>query len=140
MPILNSFDFYNHAPVSPGTNLAAAAVSTTAAGTVIPVAAGAGTGATVTIPTGATPNDTRGQFNVVTAGSPAAGVIATVFFSNAYSQLPGAFLVTALDTTASPVAPVKVSASSATATGFSVVTDATLTTAHTILINYEVVA
>lgn len=140
MPVTNSFDFYNHAPAAPGTTMTAAAVSTSVAGTIIPVAAGAGTGATISIPTGATPNDTRGQFNVVTAGTPAAGILATVFFTNPYGALPGAFLVTALDTTASPVAPVKISASSATQTGFSIATDASLTAAHTILVNYEVIA
>lgn len=138
MPALN-YDFYNHSAVAPGATYTTGATGTTAAGTVVPVAAGAGTGSSTAIITGSSPNDSRGQFNLVTAGTPAAGAVATVNFSAPYSQLPGCVVVTMLDTTASPAAPILCSASSVTQTGFSISTGA-LTTAHTYTVNYEVVA
>lgn len=131
-------DFYNHASPAPGVTFTAAAAATTAAGTIIPVLAGAGTGATTAIPTGATPNDTRGTFNLVTAGSPAAGVVATVFFANPYSQVPGAIQIGAFDTSGTPVG-ILCGVSGASQTGFSIVCGA-LTTAHTITFTYEVIA
>lgn len=138
MAALN-YDFYNHQSVTPGTTYTAGAALSTAAGTVIPVTAGAGVGSSTAIITGSSPNDTRGQFNLVAAGTPAAGVVTSVIFSAPYSQLPGAVLVNVLDTTASPVAPVAGVASAVSQTGFSVSTGA-LTAGRTYTINYHVVA
>lgn len=134
-----NFDFYNHSSVAPGTTYTTGASGSTAAGTVIPVAAGAGAGSSTAIITGSSPNDTRGQFNLVAAGTPAAGAVASVIFTSPYSQLPGAVLVNVLDTTASPVAPVAGVASAVSQTGFSVSTGA-LTAGRTYTINYHVVA
>lgn len=134
-----SFDFYNHATQAPGANYATGATGTSVAGTVVPVAAGAGTGSSTALITGASLNDTRGSFNLVTAGTPAAGAVATVNFTAPYASLPGAVVVNVLDTTASPAAPILAAPSSVTQTGFSISTGA-LTTAHTYTINYEIVA
>lgn len=137
---LQTIDTYQHAGQFPGANFTTAATGTTGAGTVVPNAAGSGAGSSTSLISGATLNDTRGSYNVVTAGSPAPGVISVVNFANPYGVLPGCVLVQALDTTASPAAPVAVAASSITQTGFSVSTSATLTTAHTVAIQYEVIA
>ena len=133
----STFDYYNHKNVAPGTTFTAAATGTTVAGTVVPVAAGAGTGSSTAIIAGSSPNDSRGQFNLVTAGTPAAGKVASLYFTNPYSQLPGAVNVTATDNTASPVAPVAVSPV-VTATGIDFYAGG-LTTAHTVTINYNVI-
>lgn len=134
---LVTYDAYNHQSVAPGTTYATGATGTTVAGTVVPVAAGAGTGSSTALITGATPNDTRGQFNLVTAGSPAAGAVAAVNFSAPYSKLPGSVIVTIYNVTDSTV--VAASASSVTAAGFNISTVA-LTTAKTYQINYQVEA
>lgn len=135
---VSSFDVYNHASVAPGTAYATGATGTTVAGTIVPVAAGAGTGSSVALITGINCNDTRGTFSLVTAGSPAAGAVCSVFFTNPYAAIPGAVQVQAFDTSGTPVG-ILVGASSVTQTGFSVVAGA-LTTAHTITITYEVIA
>lgn len=131
------FDYYNHQAVAPGTTYTTAATGTTGAGTVVPVAAGAGTGSSTAIPTGATPNDTRGVFNLVTAGTPAAGAVAIVYFTNPYGQVPGAVVASAVDTSNSN-APVSIGVV-ADATKITFYTGA-LTTAHTVQISYQVEA
>lgn len=132
-----TFDAYDHQSVAPGTTYTTGATGTTVAGTVVPVAAGAGTGSSTALITGATPNDTRGQFNLVTAGSPAAGAVAAVNFSAPYSKLPGAVVVTIYNVTDSTV--VAASASSVTISGFNI-SSVALTTGKTYQINYSVIA
>lgn len=134
-----TYDYYNHQGVAPGATFTTGATGTSVAGTIVPVAAGAGSGSSTAVPAGATPNDTRGVFNIVTAGTPAAGAVATVNFAAPYSQAPGAIVVTVLDTTASPAAPILAAVSSVTGAGFSISTGA-LTTAHTYQVNYQVEA
>lgn len=132
-----TFDYYNHQSVAPGATYTTGATGTTAAGTVVPVAAGAGTGSSTALITGATPNDTRGQFNLVTAGSPAAGAVAAVNFAAPYTKIPGSVIVTIFNLTDTTVA--NASAASVTAAGFNIVSTA-LTTGKTYQINYHVVA
>ena len=130
------YDAYNHQAVAPGANYTTAATGTTGAGTVVPVAAGAGTGSSTAIPTGASLNDTRGTFNLVTAGTPAAGAVAVVNFTNAYGAIPGGVVCSAVDTTGSTVVAI---GAVATQTGITFYTGA-LTTAHTVQIAYQVEA
>ena len=134
-----SYDYYNHDAVMPGTTLTTAATGTSAAGTVVPVAAGAGSGSSTAIPTGATPNDARGQFNLVTAGTPAAGKVASIFFSNPYSQTPGAVSVTCYDVTGTAAVALAANVVSTSQIDF-YTTGTALTTAHTYTINYHVIA
>ena len=95
-----AYDPSNHEGVSPATAWTAAAHSTSAAGTVIPVEAGAGTGATTAIGTGQRLTDNGGKFNLTAAGTPAAGKAASGFFVNAYSSNPLPFgVVSITDTT-----------------------------------------
>lgn len=132
-----TYDYYNHQVPAPGASYTTGATGTTVAGTVVPVAAGAGAGSSTALITGATPNDTRGQFNLVTAGSPAAGAVAAVNFSAPYSKLPGSVVVTLYNVTDSTV--VAASASSVTAAGFNI-SSVALTTAKTYQVNYQVEA
>jgi hypothetical protein len=133
-----SYDYYNHQAIAPGTTYATGATGTTVAGTVVPVAAGAGTGSSTAIITGSSPNDTRGQFNLVAAGSPAAGSVAVVNFSFPYGALQGSVVASCIDTTASPEAPIAI-APVITQTGITFYAGA-LTAAHTYTISYHVVA
>lgn len=151
------FDTYGHArpvapsPTLPGLAAAASAGTTTGIGA---ITAGAGTGATVsyvggtgtngsavdTLATG--PNDSRGQFIVTTAGTPAAGIIAQVNFTEPYTG-PVNVVVSAVDLTASPNVSVAVGAVLTTSapgatTGFTVVTSSSLTAAHNVEIVYIV--
>lgn len=151
------YDTYGHqrpvptSPLLPGLATASSAGTTTGIGA---ISAGAGSGATFAYvggtSTGASavdtlntkPNDTRGQFVITTAGTPAAGILAQVNFTQAYSD-PVQVLVSAVDTTASPavsvaVGAVLVSTGVGTTAGFTIVTSSSLTTAHAIQIVYKV--
>lgn len=162
MPGTLQFDAYNHANPYPGGTLPCIALSNSPSATVGigPLAAagtgGAGAGSTTQYPggtgTGASavdtlnyrPNDSRGTFLLNAAGTPAAGLLAQVNFAQPYSG-PVNVVVTAVDTTASPVVSVPVGAVLATTgsgatTGFQVASSAGLTAAHAILISYEVTA
>lgn len=82
-------DAYGHLQrLSGPTSLTAAANGVTTAGTIAVATAGAGTGATVSIPAGSAPNDLRGVFTVTGAGTPAAGAIARVNFAQPYAGVP----------------------------------------------------
>ena len=131
-----TYDAYNHQAVAPGATYTTGATGTTVAGTVVPVAAGAGTGSSTAIPTGASPNDTRGTFNLVTAGTPAAGAVAVVNFTAPYGQTP-AVVASAVDTSNSNA--VVAIGTVATQVGITFYTGA-LTTAHTVAITYQVEA
>lgn len=100
------------------------------------VAAGAGTGSSVS---GFKGHDLGGSFVLTTAGTPAAGVVATITFGTALAAAPVSVVVTAVDTTGSPILAVNMGAGTFTTTGFSIASVA-LTTAHTYLISYQVVA
>lgn len=132
-----TYDAYNHLAQAPGTAFATAASGSTTAGTVAPVTAGAGAGSSTALITGQVCNDTRGSFNLVTAGSPAAGAVAHVNFANPYSNPIPQVIVQVLDTTASPAAPILAVAGTVSQTGFDIQAGA-LTTAHTYTITYEV--
>lgn len=104
--------------------------------TVAAVAAGAGTGSSVGSQKG---HDLGGSFVLTTAGTPAAGVVATVTFGTALPAAPVSVIVSAVDTTGSPILAVTVGAGTFATTGFSIAAGA-LTTAHTYLISWQVVA
>lgn len=82
MPTVEAYNQLGHPIGAPGSLMAAAA-SGTVAGTVIP-GAGAGVGATTSIASGQNINDAGGSFTLAAAGTPAAGVIATVNLFNPY--------------------------------------------------------
>jgi hypothetical protein len=110
-------DAYGHLQrLSGPTTLTAAADGVTTAGTIAVETSGAGTGATVTIPSGSAPNDLRGRFTVTGAGTPAAGVIAVVNFSQPYANVP-TVLVNVANATPANIAAAAVSV---TVDGFSV--------------------
>jgi hypothetical protein len=123
--------------------LAAAGTGGAGAGSTTSYNGGTGTGATAVDTIGTAPNDTRGQFILTAAGTPVAGLIAQVNFTQAYEK-PVVAQVTAIDTTASPnVAIAMGSVMTGTApgavTGFQIVSTATaLTAAHAYLIQYDV--
>ena len=95
--------------------------------------AGAGAGASVGSQLGF---DIAGSFVITTAGSPAAGALATVTFGTALSAAPAAVIVTGWDNTGAAV--IAVGPTSISKTGFTVSTGATAVTAHGLLINYAV--
>jgi hypothetical protein len=97
--------------------------------------AGAGSGASVGTQLG---SDMAGSFVLTTAGTPAAGALATVTFAVALNAAPAAVLVTCWDQTASPQAAVAVGPTSITKTGFTV-SGPTTTAAHNLLVNYLVI-
>lgn len=159
MPTQN-YDFYNHATQAPGATLPCIALANAPSVTVGmgPLAAagtgGAGAGATTAYPggtgTGPTavdtlayrPNDSRGSFILAAAGTPVAGLVAQVNFSQPYAG-PVNVNVSAVDLTAAPAVPTAVGAvlaitgSGATA-GFQIVSSPALTAAHSYLICYDV--
>jgi hypothetical protein len=105
-------------------------------GTAPVVAAGAGAGAGATIGT-QLGFDLGGSFIVTTAGSPAAGAIATVTFGTALTAAPACILLNGWDQTAGTPVGVSFGISSVSKTGFTVSGPA-LTTAHAVLVNYFV--
>lgn len=118
------------------TQLTAAAVGTTVAGTIAGTTA-AGAAPTVTV-THAT--DRRGNFllNPVTGGgAQAAGNVCAVRYAKPYAQVPSAIVVTIqneTDTTATIVA----AAANSTVAGFDIVVGTALTTAKAYRVNYSV--
>lgn len=155
------YDTYGHkrpvapSPTLPGLALANTPGTTTGIGPVaVSGTGGAGAGATFSYvggtSTGATavdtlntaPNDSRGQFVITTAGTPVAGLIAQVVFTEPYTG-PVNVVVSAVDTTASPVVSVPVGAvltstAPGATTGFTIASSSSLTTAHAIEITYIV--
>lgn len=101
--------------------------------TVAVVTAGAGAGSSVGSQLGF---DFAGSFNILTAGSPAPGNLATVVFGTALSAAPAAIMLNCWDITGA--AAVAVGPTSITGTGFTVSTGATATTAHHLLVSYVV--
>jgi hypothetical protein len=154
-------DFYGHAAPNPAPTLPCIALSNNASATVGigPLAVsgtggsgagattgyvgGTGSGATAVDTIGTAPNDARGQFILTAAGTPVGGLVAQVNFKQPYTQ-PVTVLVNCLDTTASPVAALAMSAQLASTgagatTGFQIVSTATaLTAAHAYQITYDV--
>jgi hypothetical protein len=102
--------------------------------TIAVVTAGAGAGSTITAQAGF---DVGGSFILTTAGSPAAGALATVVFGAALSAAPACILLNGWDQTAATPVGVSLGPSSITGAGFSISGPA-LTAAHLILINYFV--
>jgi hypothetical protein len=135
--------FDNTVTFSPGTPLVSqgpVTLNTINGGGTVPtiatVTAGAGVGSTATLKVG---HDVGGSFVLTAAGTPAAGPIATVTFGTPLTAAPVSVVVSAVDTTGSPLLVVNVGAGAFATTGFSIVGPA-LTAAHTYLISYQVVA
>lgn len=107
------------------------------AGTAPTVAAGAGagSGAAVSARKG---HDLGGSFIVTTAGTPAAGALATVTFGTALAAAPAGVLVTCWDNTGA--AGIDAGPTSVATTGFTVSTGTSATAAHALLITYVVIA
>lgn len=132
---------------SPGTTvgigpLDAAGSGGAGAGSTFSYLGGTSTGATAVDTIGTAPNDSRGTFVITTAGSPAAGLLAQVNFTEPYTT-PVNVVVSAVDATASPVVSVPVGAVTigtgvGSTTGFTVATSSALTAAHAIQITYYV--
>ncbi len=121
--------------------LAASGTGGAGAGSTTTYVGGTGSGATAVDTLGTTPDDVGGQFELVAAGTPVAGLIAQVNFKEPYST-PPCVIVTAVDITASPALAITVGAVLATAapgstTGFQIAGPA-LTAAHTYVICYDV--
>lgn len=156
-----AIDAYNHHQQMPGTTLPCIALANSPSSTVGigPLAAsgtgGAGAGSTTSYPggtgTGASavdtlnyrPNDSRGTFILTAAGTPVAGLIAQVNFTQPYAQPVGSIVATCVDTTASPnvnipVAAVLTTSAPGCTTGFQVVATPALTAAHAYEISYTV--
>lgn len=106
----------------------------TGAAPTLAVGAGAGAGATITLQLGF---DIGGSFLLTTAGSPAAGALATVTFGTALSAAPACILLNGWDQTAATPVGVSLGCTSVSKTGFTVSGPA-LTTAHAVLVNYIV--
>jgi hypothetical protein len=155
-------DAYNHHPAFPGTTLPCIALSNSPSATVGigPLAAGgtggAGAGSTTTYPggtgSGATavdtlgyaPNDMRGTFILAAAGTPVAGLIAQVNFTQPFARPIGGISVECVDLTASPVVPVSVAPQLTTTapgctTGFQITATPALTAAHNYEISYTII-
>lgn len=131
-------DAFGHMVALPGPQLAAGGTATAAAvGTVTVNATGAGTGGSVGFATGQTATDMAGTFQVTTAGSPAAGTVATVTFNNPLSALPKAIICTLSDTDGDQNDTPQITG--ITVTGFSIVTALTLVTAEAFTVQYLVV-
>jgi hypothetical protein len=103
------------------------------------VAVGAGAGAGASIQAGSQKgHDLGGSFVITTAGTPAAGALATVTFGTALAAAPAMVLASCWDQTGSfgfAVGPTSISG-----TGFTVSTGVAATTAHNLLVNYVVIA
>jgi hypothetical protein len=136
-PTPEAFDQSQHLIDGPAPAWTAAAAATTAPGTIIPVPAGSGAGSSVAIAATNECSDNGGTFQLTTAGTPAAGIVAAGFWSANYQPAPlPIVLVEVTDTTASPIIPVAASAV-ASATGFTIQTTI-LTTAHVYSVTYTV--
>jgi hypothetical protein len=97
--------------------------------------AGAGVGATITLQKG---HDLGGSFTLTAAGTPAAGVDATVTFGTALPAAPASIIVQVQNNTANaPVTTVYLT--SISATGFSISNTAALTASSVYVVNYQVV-
>jgi hypothetical protein len=142
-PALPGLALANSAGTTVGIGpLAASGTGGAGAGSTFSYNGGTSTGATAVDTNGTNPNDARGQFVITTAGTPVAGLIAQVVFTEPYST-PVNVVVSAVDTTASPVVSVPVGAvltgtAPGATTGFTVATSSSLTTAHAVLITYHV--
>jgi hypothetical protein len=156
------YDTYGHQrPVAPSPTLPCIALSNNAsatvgigplavsgtggagAGSTTTYVGGTGSGATAVDTIGTAPNDSRGQFILTAAGTPVGGLVAQVNFTEPYTK-PVTVVVNCLDTTASPVVALAMSAQLASTgvgatTGFQIVSTSTaLTAAHAYQITYEV--
>lgn len=157
-----AIDTYNHRAKMPGTTLPCIALSNSpsttvgigplatggtggaGAGSTTSYVGGTGTGGSAVDTLSTAPNDSRGQFVLTAAGTPVAGLVAQVNFTNPYSDPIGSINVTCVDVTASPNVAIPVGAvlnSSApgTVTGFQIACSGTaLTAAHNYQISYAV--
>lgn len=132
-----AFDQSQHLIDGPAPAWTAAAAGTSAAGTIIPVNAGAGAGSSAAIAAANECSDNGGTFQLTAAGTPAAGIVAQGFWSAQYQGAPlPLVLVEITDTTASPVIPVA-AAAIATVTGFTI-QSTILTAAHVYNVSYTV--
>ena len=140
MPVLSTDAYGHRVPTNNGlgANLAAGAVSTSAAGTLAPTTAA---GQTPTV-TSVNANDTAGSFvlNPVTGGgAQAAGAVVQVTFAEPYAVTPKGVVVDMCDNAggASAVA-ISAAAQTVTTTGFTINVASALTTAHNYFTSYIV--
>jgi hypothetical protein len=143
-PTLPGLALSNNASTSVGFGpLAVSGTGGAGAGSTVTYVGGTSTGTTAVDTIGTKPNDSRGQFILTAAGTPVAGLVAQVNFTEPYTQ-PVTVLVNCLDTTASPVVALAMSAQLASTgvgatTGFQIASTGTaLTAAHAYQITYTV--
>jgi hypothetical protein len=123
--------------------LAASGTGGAGAGATTSYNGGTGTGASAVDTLNTVPNDSRGQFILTTAGTPVAGLIAQVNFTEPYTGpvnvVPGCVDITASPNVAIAVGAVLSATAPGATTGFQIVSTGTaLTTAHAYLITYNV--
>jgi hypothetical protein len=138
MPGPLTTDAYGHLNPLTGVGsptLTAAANGVTTAGTIAVATAGAGSGSSVVVAAGQTPNDARGTFNITGAGTPAAGNVAVVNFSQPYAVVPTVLV----ELTNASGAVVAASAASVTVNGFSVNAGAAISASAGNTCNYLVI-
>lgn len=128
--------FTGNAPVTAQGGTTTQSLSGTGTAPTVAAGAGAGVGATITLQKG---HDIGGSFVITAAGTPAAGVDATVTFGTALAAAPASILFQIQNTTTN--APVTTCyLTSITATGFAISNTAALVATDTYLVNYQVVA
>lgn len=128
-------DAYGHTFPLAGPALAAGGVATApAVGTITVNATGAGTGASIAYATGQSAIDMAGSFQVTTAGTPAAGILAVVSFANPLPAIPRVILANMSRTDGAQDEALSVSA--ITVNGFTLSTVLTLVTAKLYNVSY----
>ena len=131
-------DAYGHTIPLAGPAMAAGGTATaTGAGTISVNQTGAGTGGSISFATGQTATDMAGTFQVTTSGTPAAGTVAVITYSNPQPVLPKAILANMYDTDGDQNDALGITG--ITVNGFSVVTDLVLVAAESYNISYVVV-
>lgn len=130
-------DAYGHTNPLAGPPLAAGGTAAaTGAGTISVNLTGAGTGGSIGFGTGQAATDMAGTFQVTTSGTPAAGTIAVVTFTNPLQAVPKAINAQYFDSTSGTASGV-LAPTGITVNGFSLVVGSGLTAAHAINCVYE---
>lgn len=127
--------------VPAAANLTPSAVGVVTAGTFAGTTA-AGAAPTVALVSGVLCNDAGGTFEltpVTGGGAQAAGVVATVRFTNAYGRIPTAIIVNIHNTTTTPDLPIACSSTAKSVTGFDILVAAALTTAQVYRVEYIII-
>jgi hypothetical protein len=143
-PVLPCIALSNSASATVGIGpLAASGTGGAGAGSTTSYVGGTGTGATAVDTLGTAPSDAGGQFVLTAAGTPVAGLVAQVNFTQPYRNVVD-IQVGMIDVTASPAvpvlaAPVLVATGVGTVAGFQIASTV-LTAAHSYQIVYSVQA